>query len=64
MAALCYNLKKHMKFQGEKALIEAKAPCLEAKGTFSAVYNAFFDLIRDVLRKLIFEITLANPEFD
>lgn len=59
MAALCYNLKKYMKFQGKKALIEAESFSKHKKRLFQVLFEVIRDLLSDVLSLL----ASANPRF-
>jgi hypothetical protein len=53
MAALCYNLKKYMKFQGKKALIEAKLLSNHKNEPFQVLFEAIRGLLSDVLSQLV-----------
>jgi hypothetical protein len=59
MEALCYNLKKYMKFQGKKALIAAESLSLNGKSTFSG----FFEAIQGLLSAVHFQLVSADPKF-
>jgi hypothetical protein len=59
MAALCYNLKKYMKFQGKKVRIEAKSIVNHENGPFSVLLDA----IRRLLSDVHFQLVSANLKF-
>ncbi len=59
MAALCYNLKKYMKFQGKRARIEAKSLSNHKNGPFQVLFEA----IRGFLSHVLFHLVSANPKF-
>jgi hypothetical protein len=59
MAALCYNLKKYMKFQGKKALNEAKFLSNHKNEPFQVLFEAIRGLLSDVLSQLV----SADPKF-
>jgi len=59
MAALCYNLKKYMKFQGRKAQITAQSLSNHKNEPFQALFEA----IRGFWSDVIFMITNTHPKF-
>jgi hypothetical protein len=59
MAALCYNLKKYMKFQGKKVRIEAKSLSNHKNGPFPVLFEAIRGFISDV----VFQLVSVNPKF-
>jgi len=59
MAALCYNLKKYMKFQGRKAQIKAKSFSNHKNEPFQVLFEA----IRGFLSNLLFQFVSANLKF-
>jgi transposase len=64
MAALCYNLKKYMRFQGRKAFIEVKSLTLNTNGTFSGLWGSYFDLVRSIISTLKFGVTFAKRKIN
>jgi hypothetical protein len=46
MAALCYNLKKYMKFQGRSVLAAVQTSGLKGKEAISGLFRAIFGSIR------------------
>jgi transposase len=59
MAALCYNLKKYMKFQGKRIRLGAKSFSKHENGLFSVL----FESIRGFLSDGFFQIKSVNPKF-
>jgi transposase len=64
MAALCYNLKKYMKFQGKKALSEVKSPCLNVKGTIFGLFRAVFGSIRGFVSQAFYQVGNTSPKIN
>jgi transposase len=59
MAALCYNLKKYMKFQGKKAQITTETLSNHKNRPFYVLFEA----IRGFLSNVIFQIASTNLKF-
>jgi len=59
MAALCYNLKKYMKFQGRKAQITAQSRSNHKNEPFQTLFEAF----RSFWSYVIFMTSNSNPKF-
>jgi len=59
MAALCYNLKKYMKFQGRKAQIKAESLSNHENSPFQVLFEAIWSFLSDVL----FQLVSANLKF-
>jgi len=59
MAALCYNLKKFMKFQGRKAQIKAKS----LSNHKNELCQVIFEAIRGFLSNVYFQFISTNPKF-
>jgi len=59
MAALCYNLKKYMKFQGRKAQIKAQSISNHINEPFQVLFEAILSFWSDV----IFQFVSVNSKF-
>jgi hypothetical protein len=53
MAALCYNLKKYMKFKSTKVISVIKSMETNNKGAFINIFIAVTDLVRGFLRTIL-----------
>jgi len=59
MAALCYNLKKYMKFQGKKTQIKAKSLSNHKNEPFQVLFEVFRGFMNDAL----FQLVSVSPKF-
>jgi Transposase DDE domain len=64
MAALCYNLKKYMKFKGNKTVTATQTLLLNNKTAFSCFKEAIYEAIRAFLSHVYFLITDIGQKID
>jgi hypothetical protein len=62
MAALCYNLKKYMKFQGRSVLAAVQTSGLKGKEAISGLFRAIFDSIRGFLSQVFYQAGNTSPK--
>ena len=63
MAALCYNLKKYMKYKGNNSITVAEKVLSTNKTAFSCFKNAIYEAIKAFLSDVYFPTTIIGREF-